>query len=473
MDNSMKMKCILISVGLVAAFSLRANAQTPKLVYSDSLASPGEPGNGFRIQYGGAMGNGSLAGNLVTLRITAPHGSTISSIADNKSDSYTLGVSEDSGSGGWVTALYYLPNAPAGITQITVTYSASVADWHGAIEEYSGIATSSPADGTCGNTSSTVACSAAITTTGNNDLVVASMIGLGSSIYTNTMGTIAAGGSFSLDSADTQASDGDEEEVLAMAGSVTPSFTITGSTESFNIVGMAFKASAGAGTNPTGMYILHEQHFEMVQTSETINFPSNGNLLVADTDIFNGEDTIAINSCSSSNTWTKENPSGGDMPQFFFVSSAIASTTLTCTVQAPNPEDHGILVFYDVVGAAASPFDTLGPGNGSNGSVVTNTVTPTKPPGIAFAVENTGVGPGTGIGTGFTWDNTPYTGETDAGQLNNGDGWQHYWYTSASQITFTWDQANSSSYMQAAAITFSSNPVSAPAPPTSLTATPH
>lgn len=451
-------------------------AQTPKLVYSDSLAAPGEAGNEFRIQYGGAMGTGSLANNLITLRVTAPHGSTISSITDNLSDTYRLGVSTDSGSGGWVTALYYLAGAPPGITQITVTYSGSVADWHGAVQEYSGVATASPADGICSNHSTTIACSSAITTTGSNDLVVASMIGLGSGIYLNSLSTISPGGSFALDSADTQCSDADEELIQASTGSITPSFTVTGSSEPFNIVGMAFK-SAPAGTNPTGMYILHEQHLQIVQTAQLTYFISSGDLLVATTDINNTSDDITIDSCMPSNTWTKENPSGSYMPEFFFIpSSGTFSTSMHCTVHAPSPSYHGILVVYDAVGAATSPLDTVGPGNGNNGPVVTNILTPTQPSGIAFAAENTGQGPGSGVGAGFIWDNTPYTGESDGGQMNNGDGWQHYFYNSTTEITFTWDQSNTSSYMQAAAIAFASASGSSrvpPAPPTGLQATVH
>ena len=97
MKKSFRILITLVGLTVFSFFLTPARAQTPALVYSNSLAAPGESGNGFRIQYGGAMGTGSLAGNLVTLRITAPHGSTISSITDNLSDTYTLGVSADSG----------------------------------------------------------------------------------------------------------------------------------------------------------------------------------------------------------------------------------------------------------------------------------------------------------------------------------------------------------------------------------------
>ena len=84
-------------------------------------------------------------------------------------------------------------------------------------------------------------------------------------------------------------------------------------------------------------------------------------------------------------------------------------------------------------------------------------VTPTTEPGIAFAAQSTGLGPCTAVGAGFIWDNTPYTGETDQGQLNNGDGWQHYFYSSTSPIDFSWTQSQNA-YMMALAVTFKAAP---------------
>src|SRR5579859_2775543 len=150
-----------------------AHAQTPTLVHSKSLSTSGENGNNFKIVYGGSMGTGTLAGNLLTLRMTYPHGATLSSISDNKSSTYTLGVSVDSGS--WVTVLYYVAGAPAGITQITVSFTSSTADWHAALQEFSGVATTSPADGTCSSGTAapaTVQCDSAIVTSTAGDLVV-------------------------------------------------------------------------------------------------------------------------------------------------------------------------------------------------------------------------------------------------------------------------------------------------------------
>ena len=464
---------------MIVLAGLPVQAQTPRLVYSNSLAGTGQPGNNFKIVYGGAMGTGSLANNLITIRITSPSGSTVSSISDNRSDVYQPGASVDSGAGGWVTSIYYLAGAPAGITQITVNYSSAVADWHGAVQEYSGIATSSPLDGTCSNHATTVGCSSAITTTAANDLVVATTIGLGGAIQWNRLGssgTISPGGSFFLDSADTQTSTADEEYVQVSPGSVTPSFTITGSSQSFNIAGAAFKA-ATAGTNPTGMYILHEQHIQIGGSAPTAfneNFVSSGNLVVASTDTGPSFSTNAIDTCTPSNTWT-EKTEGSLWPYFFYLTSTAAfSTNLHCTIHSSNTGSNEIMVVYDVAGAAASPFDVLSSGQcqGNNG-FVSCTVAPSKGPGILFGAANDGTGPVTQVGAsgtpGAIFDNTPYSQETDTGQLNNGDAWQHLFYTAPATLTYTWTMQISSSYMQASAIAFDAGSQTSPGPPAAPT----
>ncbi len=465
------------SLTLIFLVSVTTHAQTPNLVFSKSLSATHEAGNNFKIQYGGSMGTGTLANNLLTLRMTYPHGATISSLSDNKSSTYTLGATADSGQ--WVTAIYYIAGAPAGITQITVTFSSSVGDWHGALQEYSGVATSSPVDATCSNHSTSVQCSGAIGTTATGDLIIASTIdvGNGGNLCGSTSSSIQPGGSFMLDAADPYCSDADEEFVQSSAGSITPSFSMAGNSHTFNIAAMAFK-SAAAGTNPTGMYILHQQTIQINEgTSSQMNyFVSSGNLVIASVDDGNtnsGGNIITIDSCTPSNTWTKRSPSGPDAPQILFVPSASVSTNMHCTIHSGMPSDTTLVVIYDVAGAASSPEDVDSPYYSSNGTTINGpTVTPTAQTGIAFAVEETGTGPSTKVGTGFIYDNTPYTGETDSSKLNNGDGWQHFYYNSTSPIAFSWTQANSSSTMAAFAVTFKAGAVSTqPQPPTNLKVT--
>lgn len=447
---------------LLLAITLESRAQSPKLVYSNSLSGATQSGNGFQIKYGGAMGTGSLANNLLTVRVTAPHGSTISSVTDNLSQSYSPATTVDSGVGGWITAFYYKAGTAAGVTQITVTYSAAVADWHGAVEEYSGIATTTPVDNFCSAHSTTISCN--ITTTAANDLVLATTIGLGTQIGWNRLsatGKFTAGIGFTFDAADTQDSTADEELIQASAGTVATGFTVSGSSQSFNLIGVAFKA-ASAGTQPTGMYILHEQHVQIGANGPnafTTHFVSSGNLLVASMDLGPGFSTMSIDTCSPTNTWTTKTE-GTLFPYFFYLTStASLSPNLSCTVHSSNTGANGIMVIYDVVGAAPAPFDVLSSTQcQGNGGFVSCTITPTHGPGILFGAANDGTGPVTTVGTsgtaGAIFDNTPYTGETDLGQLNNGDAWQHLFYTSPATLTYTWTMQISSSYMQASGIVF-------------------
>ena len=144
-----------------------------------------------------------------------------------------------------------------------------------------------------------------------------------------------------------------------------------------------------------------------------------------------------------------------------------------CIVHSGMPSDTTLLVAYDVVGAASSPEDVDSPYFSTNGTTIAGPIlTPTAQPGIAFAVENTGLGPSSGVKAGFNYDNTPYTGETDSGRLNNGDGWQHVFYTSTAPLAFSWTQVNSSSSMATFGIAFKAGPITArPAPPTNLRVT--
>jgi hypothetical protein len=473
-------RCFLASIAILLSTSL-ARAQTPKLVYSKNLSATGESANNFKIVYGGSMGTGTLTGNLLTLRMTYPHGSTISSITDNKSNTYTLGASADSGSGGWVTALYYLAGVSTGTTQINVNFSASVTDWHASLQEFSGVASTSPADGNCSSSTAappTVQCGSPIVTSASGDLVVATTMlvgGLGGNLCGSTSSSIQPGGSFVLDAADPYCSDADEEFVQAAAGAVNPSFSITGNSNTFNIAAMAFKPAA-AGTNPTGMYILHQATVEINQgaSSQTNYFVSTGNLLVASVDDSNmnsGGNIVTIDTCTPTNAWTKRSPAAG-APQMFFIASPAASTNLHCTVHSGQPGDTTLLVYYDVAGAASAPEDVDSAYFWNTGTTISGpTITPSTSPGIAFAVSNTGLGPTTGVGAGFIFDNTPYTGETDSGKLNNGDGWQHVFYNALSPVLFSWNQANASSQLNTIAIAFKAGPTNKPAPPTNLKVT--
>jgi hypothetical protein len=94
--------------------------------------------------------------------------------------------------------------------------------------------------------------------------------------------------------------------------------------------------------------------------------------------------------------------------------------------------------WYDIAGATTSPFDLEADSQGANVGIESTLpapiIAPSTPNGVMFSVLNAGTGPDAAITPGAILDNTPYTGEQDAGQVNNGDAWQHVFYRSTAVI---------------------------------------
>ncbi len=89
----------------------------------------------------------STAGNLLAIAVIGRSSSTpaISSVKDSGGNTWSSAISHVQG-GSAIAAIYYFPNNPGGITSITVTFTGSLdaAAW---AWEFSGVATSSPLDG--------------------------------------------------------------------------------------------------------------------------------------------------------------------------------------------------------------------------------------------------------------------------------------------------------------------------------------
>src|SRR6185503_2220416 len=88
--------------------------------------------------------NKTLAGNALVMFLDYPHGSLVSSVTDDRGNSWptTAAAAADGGVGSPVTAVYVLPNAAAGTREIKVTFNSSVSGVHAAFLEYYNVATS-------------------------------------------------------------------------------------------------------------------------------------------------------------------------------------------------------------------------------------------------------------------------------------------------------------------------------------------
>jgi hypothetical protein len=216
------------------------------------------------------------------------------------------------------------------------------------------------------------------------------------------------------------------------------------------VLAQAFK-SASAGTAPgTGIRINHQYTLQITSASQNFLFPSTGNLIAASVDDPNNNttgDIISSITTSPSNTFTKVAP-GSTLPQLLYVCSASTAPTLSGTVTAGAPGNSTLIHFYDISGAASSCHDvdasTTGMMTIANQDVIdAPDITPTTANGLVLGVIGFGTGPTTGVvGASFVYGNTPYTGETDSGKLNNGDAWSHVFNSSASLQAFAYHVSN-------------------------------
>jgi hypothetical protein len=450
--------------------------------------------------------NPSLAGNLIIVGVqfsTANSASaSIASVTDNMGNVYTAGPSVKNN--GQVQALYYSTGARPGVTSVKVKFNnlSGANQWsgvQGVVSEFANVAVSSPVDGTSISSNSSLA-PGSISTSANNSLVYE--WGIDSDSF-NTNGTgngpayngsqISSGPGFTLLSADLRAGSGDQFMVQTTPGSVSPSFSASG-TDTWESIAIAFKAAA-AGTlpDPNAMRIVHEYHSLVGDLagggnapSIPLQFPSTGNLLVG---VFNAPGAFVTNvTDGNNNTWScPSSAQAGSNQQIFYAANASTGPKLS-NIDLHMSTYQAILVLYDVVNAAADPFDTATAFTGYQGSVgnlTGSTITPSTSNGLVFS--GIGISDGTlnGLATpgaisDIDWNDLEHDNTTPNNTINStldeDNGYGHVYNSTTSPITFTWTfTANSiaAQSFQSAAIAFKAAAASPTPTPTPTPAPSH
>ena len=223
----------------------------------DQVNYPGNSnsGNNYVVRF-----DPQRAGNLMVIRTMHSYSSGWTlTITTDQSQTATKAVSCDNAGNGDSSAIYYIPNLTANTSQLTFTYGTAVAMFSPAVYVYSGMATSTPLEGTpsctTGNTSSgavvgNLADGTGTTPSTNGDLIFSTfqdenlVNGAATTIYdmipTAAWSGLAAGplwGSL------------DEDFIQSTAALIKPAVTIPqSSNDSWSIATAAFKTSPGAGT---------------------------------------------------------------------------------------------------------------------------------------------------------------------------------------------------------------------------------
>jgi len=458
-------------------------AATPMLVQHATWGVNGGSsetgGNTFRF----SLPNASLSGNCLVFALNYHYSATRKiTITDNKGNSWpsTPSVSVTDSGNVETTSLWVLPNATTGTQVITVVFDASILGVQGELSELYNIAVSAPVDGTTSNNGSTSpTITAGSFTPGNNNANGGNLIyNFSASINSNGLGPSAvptgmtAGSGFTLLATDYNLAVQVQTNLQTTSAAINPTITVSGiDGNTFNSVALALKIDTTKGTIPgSGIRIVHEAVVREDTAGETspytFGFPSSGNLLVGMLDVTAQGNAWSATSDSKSNTWKQVATSANNVGQATYAANATTDPTLMITVTwvgiTANAEWH----FYDITGAATSPFDKEADmsANTTIGTITgAPSITPSTANGLVLDTLTLGIGPADSISTpGGIFDNVPYTGELDNGTVNCGDAWQHVYNAATSAISFAWHLTKQTSWA-ATAVAFKAA-VSTPSP---------
>jgi hypothetical protein len=432
---------------VTAAWSARApqlvSSSAPVLVQhvstpnTDNLVGVGGTPNFFV-----SLPHLTQAGNCLIVAVQTVAGATIT-VSDDKGSTYVAGPAITDTANGQMAALFYALNIPAGVSKITIAFSGTLGSFVSAVvSEFANIATTAAADGQAASISTasgTTWDTGNITTTAPGLIYYAAFEDGGFAVTSFTPGA-----GFTLLSADVQDRMVAQYAVKLAAGTINPS-VVTDSSGGRICLAIALK-SAVAGSVPSGIGIRRVQWYGQASapTSRTIQFPCQGNLLVANVANVDGNSLTSITD-SNGNTWVKGPSAANTLAgrvEIWYAANAVTSPTMTVTFNRPGVSDTSILL-YDIANALAAPFDASNTaiGTAATATFDTVTLTPTAAPGIIICAEDQNAGTITGVvGAGFRFT-SPYWQGQDGGYthftLDRGTADFPYTDTTARTFTFT------------------------------------
>jgi len=441
----------------------------PTLVQGRWPAGHGISGNNIDSPIQEPLPAASLAGNCL-IAVVNIDGSVSGppTMTDNLSSSWGSPVIEQVGS--QRISIFVLPNCSAGITRVIPSNAQQQLDYmHVCVYEFAGVALTSPVvtSAAATNTAPNIN-SGAINTGANNGCLIfsyGSMTGSSAAMTKWIAGTQLAGNTlpFSLLNAQNLNTTVDVASfaqfgIQTTGGSVTPDAQCNGnSTSGCQMLSIALKPQAGAGTSPAAQRIVTIQGCHYYGSNfggsgagpYTTHAPTRGNLIHLSWGELPASGSTGLNSMSDTagNTYSTNgspinNGSGGLMHQAK-AQNATADTTnmLTFSADTLNAASVSHMEIYDVAGMPTSPFDTSNTTSGSQGSDTGTLTTVTYTPNFSneLVIECTGIDAHnlSGVsGAGLVSDivdaaNANGTG----GAFESDDGFSHAWGVSSAK---TW-----------------------------------
>jgi len=477
-------------------------AQTPTLVQTvwgpntqgagaGDGAWPGSPSPYYAIEFPEPTQPGNL---LICSSFSSGSGGPVYSISDDQSETWTAAGSKFpfTSADGDVYNIWYIPNNVGGVRQIKVVSIGNFASYVAVTcSEFYNVATSSPTDGTAN--CNTVSSGTTLTGTATGALVSGDLIYFVSFNDDATATSSFTAGSqsnitWALDAVDLFDGYAVQHGVYSATTSFTPQIT-TGTSSTYTSCAVAFKA-ASAGKPPTqAMRIVHLGHFAMPNsgTTQTVQMPSSGNLLVAS--FTGGGDSISGITSTPSNTWSSTGtvaggPSFTASSQIYYAANASTAPTATVAITRTGTLANDTVLMYDITGANTSPFDSDSGGQDGNQTSIVSSfttcascLTPASAGEIVIlnANQNWCTGTAQTSPSGALFDSAFATINSVNGPQNvdqNGE-WAHFYNSTVAPITATWtmscDQAEATWAGRVAAFKAASA-ANQPLPPTGLKA---
>jgi hypothetical protein len=422
-----------------------------------------EKPNGFEITT-----EPSSPGNLLTLSVTHVSTKTVA-VSDNKGGSWQSAVTTTNAADQIETQLFYVCGAATGTNVVTIQLSAPPAPGEVlqfSYNEVSGIAPSSCIDGAAGANGLTGDLQPGpIATTTDGDMIY----NFAEESYNypeedNPIGWVMPDNNSALLMENAWDKFASQVSVQAAHGAYDPTLYVNAdpNDRKWNSVAAAFKPSAGAGTQPTGIHVTRLMHYynpHLPLTPASLPFPSTGNAIVISSAYpssgYEGDMTDVGD--SQGDTWTRTPFTvANDDPQIYYtcLGSEAGSRDLTISWLPDTGTTH--MIVYDIAGAK-----TTGGATGCVGATVNSqignqpstanasiigapVITPEASNSVVIAVNMLGLGPPSGTLTpGVIFTSIWATGMTDATNADSGDCYGYIYTTSTSPISFSWQMANS------------------------------
>ncbi|MFP5230951.1 MAG: Ig-like domain repeat protein [Acidobacteriota bacterium] len=407
----------------------------------------------------------SSPGNLLIFTVMHVSSKAIT-VTDNNGGAWQTAVSTTNTADGQESEILYICGATAGTNLITIHMSQpAVHDepLHFTYDEVSGIAPSACLDGTAAaNGLKGTVQPGPVTTTADGDLI----FNYGEETYQypeadNPITNVTPDASSALLMENIVDKYANEVSLQSTHGSFTPTLTVHGDTNArnWNSVAAAFKASSGAGTQPTGIHVTRILHFVGELTNPvTVPFPSSGNAIVISTSnpSVGGWDMANL-ADNEGHTWTRTPFTNPPLDPQIFSTCLGTGTGGQNLVISWNPSSiNNHVLFYDIAGAATAGGSTGCVGatvntyigyqpNTTNAPITGDPVlTPTTAGSVIVATSYFGIGPpSASLTPGVVFNSIWATGMIDSSSWDTGDPYSYAYTTSTSPISFNYQMANS------------------------------